>query len=99
LVGVARVQQVTVRANVIKGVKKKKVVVLWVALLVTGDILGISKLKGCAMIDNKDTTNAARQARSRERRREAGYIRKEIWIKLDWWKQIQELINKKKGEL
>jgi len=51
------------------------------------------------MVDNKDTTNAARQARSRERRREAGYIRKEIWIKLDWWKQIQELINKKKGEL
>ena len=51
------------------------------------------------MADNKDTTNAARQARSRERRREEGYIRKEIWIKLDWWKQIQELINKKKGEL
>ena len=45
MVGVARVQQVTVRANVIKGVKKKKVVVLWVALLVTGDILGILKHK------------------------------------------------------
>ena len=58
-----------------------------------------TQLKERAMADNKDTTNAARQARSRERRREEGYIRKEIWIKLDWWKQIQELINKKKGEL
>lgn len=36
----------------------------------------------------------ARKAKQRKERYDAGYVRKEIWIKPEWWTAVQRLLDR-----
>lgn len=44
-------------------------------------------------------SDVKRSKKRRQKKRDAGYIPKEIWIKPEWWPEIQAMIRKMiKGE-
>lgn len=41
----------------------------------------------------KDKTAAQRKADERQRKKDQGLIQKEIWIKPEWWQEVQLFIE------